>query len=126
MPNQKKFLSGDNLVTYDGIIKDWVDDKAVELTQAEYDLLDPPDPDVTYYITDAQGGGGGASTAEDVSYDNTTSGMTADDVQEAIDELHTGLGGKANGAGLTFSVDQDGILCVTYQEVLTYVNIKRG
>lgn len=30
---------------------------------------------------------GGASTAADVSYDNTSSGMTADDVQEAIDEL---------------------------------------
>lgn len=34
------------------------------------------------------GGSGGASTAADVSYDNTTSHMTADDVQEAIDELN--------------------------------------
>ena len=32
-------------------------------------------------------GSGGASTAADVSYDNTSSGLTADDVQEAIDEL---------------------------------------
>lgn len=31
--------------------------------------------------------------AGDISYDNTSSGMTADDVQEAIDELNTGLGG---------------------------------
>ena len=31
-------------------------------------------------------------TAEDVSYDNTASHMTADDVQEAIDELNTGIG----------------------------------
>lgn len=31
--------------------------------------------------------------AGDISYDNTTSGMTADDLQEAIDELNTGLGG---------------------------------
>ena len=29
----------------------------------------------------------GASSASDVSYDNTSSGLTADDVQEAIDEL---------------------------------------
>ena len=29
--------------------------------------------------------------AEDVSYDNTDSGLTADDVQAAIDELKTGL-----------------------------------
>ena len=34
------------------------------------------------------GGSGGASTAADVSYDNTSSGLTADDVQEAIDELN--------------------------------------
>ena len=33
------------------------------------------------------GGGGGASTAEDVSYDNLTSGLEADNVQEAIDEV---------------------------------------
>lgn len=31
--------------------------------------------------------GSGASSASDVTYDNTLSGLTADDVQEAIDEL---------------------------------------
>ena len=35
------------------------------------------------------GGGGGGGTAADVSYDNTSSGLIADDVQEAIDELNT-------------------------------------
>ena len=38
------------------------------------------------------GGSGGSTTAESVSYDNTSSGLTADDVQEAIDELHTAIG----------------------------------
>ena len=33
-------------------------------------------------------GSGGASTAADVSYDNTSSHLTADDVQEAIDEIN--------------------------------------
>ena len=33
------------------------------------------------------------TTAAGVSYDNTTSGLTADDVQEAIDELAAGAGG---------------------------------
>ena len=37
--------------------------------------------------------------AGDVTYDNTSSGMTADDVQEAIDELHTSLSKK-----LTYSI----------------------
>lgn len=32
-------------------------------------------------------GGGGASSAEDVSYDNTDSGLTAENVQAAIDEI---------------------------------------
>lgn len=31
-------------------------------------------------------------TAKSVSYDNTSSGLTADDVQEAIDELNTAIG----------------------------------
>lgn len=35
----------------------------------------------------AGNGGGGASSAANVSYDNTSSGLAADDVQEAIDEL---------------------------------------
>lgn len=38
-------------------------------------------------IPTGDGGGGGASTAADVSYDNSDSGLTADDVQAAIDEL---------------------------------------
>ena len=37
------------------------------------------------------GGSGGASTAADVSYDNTSSHLTADDVQAAIDELNTAI-----------------------------------
>ena len=39
-------------------------------------------------IKELEGGGGGDTvTADDVSYDNTSSGLTADDVQEALDEL---------------------------------------
>lgn len=39
-------------------------------------------------IADAitQGGGGGSDQAIDINYDNTTSGLTADNVQDAIDE----------------------------------------
>jgi len=35
-------------------------------------------------------GGGGSASADDVSYDNTQSGLSATNVQEAIDELATG------------------------------------
>ena len=39
----------------------------------------------------AEIGGGSSVTASAVSYDNTVSGMTADDVQEAIDELKSAI-----------------------------------
>lgn len=41
----------------------------------------------------AQGGGGSTPTAADVSYSNTTSGLTANTVQAAIDELAAGGAG---------------------------------
>jgi hypothetical protein len=47
------------------------------------------------------GGGGdaenvGSGDAEDVAYDNTTSGLTADDVQDALDEIAALSGSKAD------------------------------
>ena len=38
-----------------------------------------------------QYGVGGIQKAESITYDNTDSGMTAIDVQDAIDELNNGL-----------------------------------
>lgn len=40
-----------------------------------------------------QGGGGGASSADAVSYDNTTSGLQSTNVQSALDEVGANLGG---------------------------------
>lgn len=66
------------------------------------------------------GGGGGSSTAAGVSYDNGASGLTADDVQEAVDELAAGgtgthqviydevLAGSAANFDVT-NIPQDGI-----------------
>lgn len=39
------------------------------------------------WVRQTTGGGGGASSADQVSYDNTDSGLTATNVQDAIDEL---------------------------------------
>lgn len=56
-------------------------------TQAEYDAIETPDPDTTYYITD-----GGERTvninASTVLYDNSKSGLTSNNTQLAIDELN--------------------------------------
>lgn len=66
-----------------------------------------------------QYGVGGINTAEDVSYDNTSSGMTATNVQGALDELSNGLmpttvplsvdgrymkGERATGTGFTVNI----------------------
>lgn len=45
-----------------------------------------------YDLMGSGGGGGGASSADHVSYDNTVSQLTADNVQEAIDEVVGELG----------------------------------
>lgn len=42
-------------------------------------------------MDELKNGGAGSVAAENVSYDNTSSGLTADDVQEAIDELKTDI-----------------------------------
>lgn len=61
-------------------------------TQAQYDAILVKDPDTVYFITDGQTV---ACYADEVVYDNTTSGLTADTVQEAIDKLvQSGSGWK--------------------------------
>ena len=57
------------------------------LTQAQYDALTPAEQNngMTYYISD--GAGGGSTTASQVTYSNTQSGLSATKVQGAIDEV---------------------------------------
>lgn len=57
-------------------MKGYTINKSIDLLENEVDAL-----------KESQTGG----TAADISYDNTSSGLTADDVQEAIDELAAGL-----------------------------------
>lgn len=44
------------------------------------------------------GGGSGTTSAANVSYDNTTSGLTATNVQAAIDEVAAGITEALTGA----------------------------
>lgn len=62
--------------------------------------------DGTWKVPSGSGGGG---TAADISYDGTQSGLSAETVQEAIDEL-------ADGYDLPLTV-VDGKLCIIYEEV---------
>lgn len=44
------------------------------------------------------GGGGGSSSAASVTYDNTLSGLSATNVQSAIDEVAAGISEALTGA----------------------------
>ena len=55
----------------------------------------------------AGGGGGGGGGAEDVAYDNSTSGLSATNVQAAIDELEAMGGGGGGGGGGFLSVQDE-------------------
>lgn len=75
--------------------------KVVELTLAEYEALGDVvnHNNVTYYIKDSSGSGGNSgnnenSSANQVSYDNTNSGLEATTVQGAVDELNNAIDGK--------------------------------
>lgn len=60
----------------------------VDLTQAEYDALvaaGAVDNDKVYFITD---GDAPAASASDVTYSNTQSGLSATNVQDAIDVVN--------------------------------------
>ena len=65
---------------------------AVELTQTEYNALSNAEKNngTTYYITDSNIIN--STTASDISYSNTTSGLSAATVQGAIDEIEHAIG----------------------------------
>ena len=62
-------------------------DEGIILSQAEYDALseEEKNSETTYYIYDADSEG----NASTVSYDNSVSGLDAENVQDAIDEIVT-------------------------------------
>lgn len=83
---------GGNVDTVNGISPDANKNvqTAADLTEAAYEALPSTkeSDNVDYYLTDADPT---VATAEDIPYDNTTSGMTATNVQGAVDELNNGL-----------------------------------
>lgn len=58
-----------------------------------------------------------ASTAADVTYDNTASGLTADDVQEALDELAAGAG-ESTASTTTYDNTDSGLSATNVQDAI--------
>lgn len=67
-------------------VNDLIDAKVWTGTQEQYDDITTPDPSVTYFITD---GVVNPVPATNISYNNTSSGLTANTVQSAIDEVNS-------------------------------------
>lgn len=63
-------------------------------------------------VSGGGGGGGGASDAEDVTYDPTASGLSATDVQAALDEIVAGGGGGGGGTDLLAIATEPGQMFV--------------
>ena len=83
---------GTNFISSDpaGITGGLVVDNILAISQADYDALSLADQQANVYlITDGPGSGGvgGATTASELSYDNTGSTLEATTAQAAIDEL---------------------------------------
>ena len=79
------------------------------LTQAQYDAL--PESKLTngveYRITDNNPP---APTAKDMAYDNSESGIDAENVQDAIDTVNNSLAKSNYGVPLIFQNYEDGVL----------------
>lgn len=69
------------------------------IANGETNVPEPFTREEQYLYEIATNGTGGASSASDVSYNNTSSGLTADNVQNAIDEV-----AQSGGGGITYDI----------------------
>ena len=81
------------------------------------ELVDDGVEGTEIYISNIPSSSGGGVEADDVGYDNTDSGLTANDVQDAIDELDSDLKNvKDNFEGCTTEFNNDGSITETYSD----------
>lgn len=99
---QENLLNYTGLTEYDGKIKTHIANnttKIINVTQAQYDALTQAQKESgTYFITDANGG---TYSADNCTYDNTDSNLTATNVQDAIDEVEDDKLDKNGGDSAT-------------------------
>lgn len=85
-----RFEEGSGIACAAGTDVIWVD------SDSKWNILTPSGVFSFNGRTGAVSPASGDYSASGVTYSNTTSGLTADDVQEAIDEVNTNVSGKAN------------------------------
>lgn len=72
-----------------------------------------------------EGGGGGASIAEQVGYDNRESGLDAINVQQAIDELHRERG-SVIAAEINYDSAESGMDASNVQDAIDELQHEKG
>ena len=111
--------TGDTIV-YNSTASKWqAKPITITCTQAEYDtwasaVPSQIDPAVVYLITD---GVPDIPDASDISYSNTTSGLSATDVQDAIDEVVGDLDDKADRVVVS---EYDSTIIYAYGDIVSY------
>ena len=84
------FLDYEGLKEYDNNNKNYINEKIPTLVAGNNITL-TTDTDTNEITISSTSGGSGSSDASDINYDNTTSGLSATEVQSAIDELNGDL-----------------------------------
>lgn len=90
-------------------------------TQDEYDAIQNPDPTVTYFITD---GSVEPIPATNIEYDNSLSGLSATQVQSAIDEVNNKTASKADKALSAFNLTAGTGMTLQYVNCFAFGNLK--
>ena len=94
----------------------------VALTQSEYDALTTAQKNNGnfYFITDTDPT---YFSSENIDYDNTTSGLSATNIQDAIDEVSAETANKSWTLIGTLSEGGTGVSVSAYSELLVYLKI---
>jgi hypothetical protein len=110
----------DARITDDSTNKKTVVEVVDEKTLAQFnDLPLTGSADGFYVIGDGQGGSG--INASEINYDNTDSGMTATDVQDAIDELNADMTMVDITSQITQDITQDTLKVFKYGKILWFI-----
>lgn len=109
--------SADNAKTSEDNAKYWAEEAEkhgnftwTNVQQKPFETLNPTHFEVSDGELSVIGGGGGGGTAESTTYDNSTSGLDAENVQDAIDELSEDLTHKTmSGTKAEFEAIKDSL-----------------
>lgn len=107
------------------VVREYIDGRVIECTQTQYDAWSQAgtlDSTVSYYITDRNTTI--ASYAAGVAYDNTDSGLTATNVQDAIDDVEDNSKYKVGDSINLYLAIFPGIVATAHR-IITFIPLNK-